>query len=118
VQKRFENPEASVVFERIGSAPLTLSFSRKQTQLESKHVEALDLIGQHLQKFSTLQAEIDAGSDSSEREDAAERREQAITAYLFERWKIGPERLELTPGALTSREAIVRLIHAPPKREP
>jgi hypothetical protein len=115
VQKRFENPTAAVAFERIGATPSTLSFSRNQTLLERKHTQALDLIGQELQKFSSLRAEINAGADSREHDGVAAQREQAIATYLLDKWKIAPERIELVPVMLPRREAIVRPIPAPSK---
>jgi hypothetical protein len=117
VQKRFENPEVGVVFERIESAPSTVSFGRNQSQIEAKQAETLDLIGHQLQRFSSLQLKLEAGSDTSEREGMAEERKQAITTYLSDKWKVAPEKIALRPDALQSREAIVKLVHAPPKGE-
>jgi hypothetical protein len=75
----------------------------------------LDLIGQQLQTFSSLRAEINSGADSRERDGVAEQREQAITTYLLDNWKIAAERIQLVPEVLQKREATIRLFHALPK---
>jgi hypothetical protein len=112
VRKRFENQKAAVVFQRIQNTSATLSFARNQTQLDLKNAEVLDLIGQDLQTFSSLRAQINAGSDSNERDGIAAQRYQVITTYLLEKWRVAPERFETAPAAQQRRQAIITLLPA------
>lgn len=107
VRKRFENSEARVAFERIDTAPVSLTFDRNQTQIERRQAEVLDRFGVELQKFSALRVEIAASADRSEQENVAKERERAIAAYLADKWKIESERVELKPNDLQKRGAVV-----------
>jgi uncharacterized hydrophobic protein (TIGR00271 family) len=110
VRTRFENPKAIVAFERIKNTSSTLSYARNQTQIDQRNAEALDLIGQELQAFSSLRAQISAASDNSEEDGVAEQREQVLTTYLFEKWKVAPERIEPATVTQQGRQAIVKLL--------
>lgn len=108
VQKRFENPEAHVTFERIDTAPISLAFGRNQTQIDASQAEILNLFGDRLQKFSSLSIEVAVSADRTEREDIAPERERAIAAYLADKWKIDPKRIELKPNDLQKRDTDLR----------
>jgi hypothetical protein len=108
VRKRFENPEARVSFERIETIPVSLTFGRNQTQLEARHTEALDRFGRELQRFGSLRAEISTGAERTEGDKVAQERGRAIVAYLTDRWKITPERIELQLNDLLKREATLK----------
>jgi uncharacterized hydrophobic protein (TIGR00271 family) len=112
VRKRFENQKAAVVFQRIQNTSATLSFARNQTQLDLKNAEVLDLIGQDLQTFSSLRAQINAGRENNEKDGIAAQRYQVITTYLLEKWRVAPERFETAPAAQQRRQAIITLLPA------
>ena len=109
VRKRFENPEAFVSFERIETTPVSLTFGRHRTQVELKHAEVLDRLGQQLQKFASLRAGIATGAEKAEGEEVAQKRGHAIVAYLTDKWKITPERIALKSGDLQNRETTISL---------
>jgi uncharacterized hydrophobic protein (TIGR00271 family) len=109
VRKRFENPEARVSFQRIQASLPSLSFRRNQTEIEPRHAEVLDQVGQQLQHYGFLQAEIAAGRERNEREGVAQQRAHAIAAYLADKWMVAPERISLKPDDLQKREASVTL---------
>ena len=109
VARRFENPEARVSFQRIPTSFASLSFRRNQTQIEARHTEVLDHIGQQLQRYGFLRAEIAAGAERNEREGVAHQRGRSIAAYLSDKWNVAPERIGVTPGDLQKREASVTL---------
>ena len=71
VRSRFENPDASVVFERLEITSAPLSFGRNQTQIDTKHTEVIDRVAQQLQRFGSLRVEIATGADGNEREGVA-----------------------------------------------
>jgi outer membrane protein OmpA-like peptidoglycan-associated protein len=108
LRKRFENPEAHVSFERIETAPVSLTFGRNQTQLETRHAEVLDRVGHQLQRFASLRIEMATGADRTEREELAEERGRAIVAYFTDKWKIDSERIEFQPNDLQKREATLK----------
>jgi hypothetical protein len=107
VRKRFENPEARVAFERIDTAPVSLTFDRNQTQIELRQAEVLDRFGVELQKFAALRVEIAVSADRTEQENVTKEREGAITAYLADKWKIEAERVELKANDLPKRGAVM-----------
>jgi hypothetical protein len=107
VRKRFENSEARVAFERIDTAPVSLTFDHNQTQIERRQAEVLDRFGVELQKFAALRVEIAVSADRTEQENVARERELAIAAYLADKWKIESERVELKANDLSSRGAVV-----------
>jgi hypothetical protein len=107
VRKRFENSEARVAFERIDTAPVSLTFDRNQTQIERRQAEVLDRFGVELQKFAALRVEIVVSADRTEQENVAKERERAIAAYLADKWKIESERVELKANDLPKRGAVV-----------
>lgn len=109
VRKRFENPEARVSFQRIPPSLTSLSFRRNQTQIEVRHTEVLDQIGQRLQRYKFLRAEIAAGAERNERETVAQERGDSIATYLSDKWKVAPERISLRPSDFQTREASVTL---------
>jgi uncharacterized hydrophobic protein (TIGR00271 family) len=108
VRRRFENPEARVTFERIETAPVSLTFGRNQTQIETRHAEVLDRLGEQLQKFASLRIEMATGADRTEREGLADERGGAIVTYFTDKWKINPERIKLQANDLQTREAILK----------
>jgi uncharacterized hydrophobic protein (TIGR00271 family) len=108
VRKRFENPEALVSFERIETTPVSVTFGRNRTQLEVGHTELLDRLGQQLQRFPSLRVELATGADRTEGEEVAQARGQAIVAYLTDKWKITPERIELQSNDLEGREGTLK----------
>ena len=108
VRKRFENSEARVAFERLDTAPVSLTFGRNQTQIETRQAEVLDRFAEALQKFSSLRVEITASAERSEREDVANERENAIAAYLADKGKTERERMVLKSSELHKREAMIR----------
>jgi outer membrane protein OmpA-like peptidoglycan-associated protein len=107
VRKRFENSEARVAFERIDTAPVSLTFDHNQTQIKPRQAEVLDRFGVELQKFAGLRVEIAVSADRTEQENVARERELAIAAYLADKWKIESERVELKANDLSSRGAVV-----------
>jgi outer membrane protein OmpA-like peptidoglycan-associated protein len=108
VRKRFENPEALVSFERIETTPVSVTFGRNRTQLEVGHTELLDRLGQQLQRFPSLRVELATGADRTEGEEVGQARGQAIVAYLTDKWKITPERIELQSNDLEGREGTLK----------
>ena len=118
VRKRFENSEARVAFERIDTAPVSLTFDRNQTQIERRQAEVLDRFGVELQKFAALRVEIVVSADRTEQENVAKERERAITAYLADKWKIESERVELKANDLQKREAVVTFTFRKPNDGP
>jgi hypothetical protein len=108
VRRRFENPEAHVSFERVDTTPVSLTFGRNQTQLETSHAEVLDRFGQQLQRFASLRIDIATGADRTELEGLAEERGRVIVAYFTDKWKINPERIELQSNDLQKREATLK----------
>jgi len=110
VRRRFENPEARVTFERIETAPVSLTFGRNQTQVEISRAAVLDRFGERLQKFASLRAEIATGADRTETDEVAQERGGAVAAYLADKWKIERERIVLNSNDLQKREATLRFI--------
>jgi hypothetical protein len=108
VRKRFENSEARVTFERLDAAPVSLTFERNRAQIEKRQTEVLDLFGVELQKFASLRVEIAVSADRSEGADVAREREREIAAYLADRWKIEPDRVEFKANDSQKREASLR----------
>jgi outer membrane protein OmpA-like peptidoglycan-associated protein len=108
IRKRFENSEARLTFERIDTAPVNLTFERNRPQIERKQAEVLDRLGEELEKFALLGVEIAGSADRTERNDVAQERVRSIAAYLAEKWKIEPERIEVKPDNLQKREAVLR----------
>jgi hypothetical protein len=107
VRKRFESSEARVAFERIDTAPVSLTFDRNQTQIERRQAEVLDRFGVQLQKFTGLRVEISLSADQTEPENVAKERERALAAYLSDKWKIESDRIELKTSDLQKRGAVV-----------
>jgi outer membrane protein OmpA-like peptidoglycan-associated protein len=114
IQKRFENSEAIVTFERIDTAPISLTFDRNQTKIEKRQEEVLDNLAERLRKFPSLLVEISANAESSERDGVAKEREQAIAAYLTESAKVDAKRLELKPHDTKKREVTMQFISRKP----
>ncbi len=108
VRKRFENSEARLTFERIDTAPVTLTFDRNRTQIERKQAEVLDHFGDELQKFASLRVEIAGSADRTERNEVAQERARSIAVHLADKWKIQPERIAVKPDNLQKREAVLR----------
>jgi len=108
VRKRFENPEMRVSFARIDTAPVSLTFGRNQTQIETSDAEVLDRFGQQLQSFASLRLEIATGADANEQTELAKERGRAIIAYFTDKWNLKPERIELQSNDLQKREATLR----------
>lgn len=115
IRRRFENPDARVVFEKLEAAAAPLSFSRNQAQIGARDLELLDQAGQQLQRFKSLQIEIETGAEKSEREEVAQERGTAIATYLFERWQIAPDRISFKPELLEQRQAILKFISRGPQ---
>ncbi len=109
IRMRFENPEARVSFQRIQASLPSLSFRRNQTQIEAQHAEVLDHVGQQLQRYGFLRAEIAAGAERNEREGVAQQRGLSIGGYLSDKWAVAPERIDLKPGDFQKREVSVTL---------
>ena len=118
VQRRFENSEARVAFQRIDTAPVLLTFDRNQTQIERRQAEVLDRFGVELQKFAALRVEIAVGKDRTEQENVAKERERAIAAYLADKWRIESERVELKANDLQKRGAVVAFTSRKPNEAP
>lgn len=115
IRTRFENAETSVSFERIDAAAIPFSYSRNQTQIGAKDRELLDRLGQQLQRFRSLRAGLEAGAANNEREGVAQERAQSIATYLNEKWKVGPERLEVKADGLDRRQVLMTVI--PPNQQ-
>lgn len=113
VRRRFENPEARVSFERIDATPLSFTYGRNQTEVETRQAEVLDRLGQQLQKFDSLRAQVEIAADTNEGEEVAAERQRAIVAYLTEKWKVTPERLELKSSELPQRSTTLRFTTGP-----
>lgn len=114
VRKRFENPEMRVSFARIDTAPVSLTFGRNQTQIETSDAEVLDRFGQQLQSFASLRLEIATGADANEQTELAKERGRAIIAYFTDKWNLKPERIELNSNDLQKREATLRFTTGEP----
>jgi uncharacterized hydrophobic protein (TIGR00271 family) len=110
IRTRFENAETSVSFERIDAAAIPFSYSRNQTQIGAKDRDLLDRLGQQLQRFRSLRAGLEAGAANNEREGVAQERAQSIATYLDDKWKVGPERLEVKSGGLERRQVVMTVI--------
>ncbi len=110
IRKRFENSEATVTFERIDTAPISLTFDRNQAKIEKRQEEVLDHLAEGLRKFPSLLVEISANAESSERDGVDKEREQAVAAYLTESAKVDSKRLELKPDDAKKREVTMRFI--------
>jgi hypothetical protein len=107
VRKRFENPDARVIFERIEVSSAPLSFGRNQAQIRARDAELLDRLGQQLKRFGSLRAEVFAGAEKSERDGVTEERRRAVVNYLSQRWQVAPDRIDLKPGPLERPEALL-----------
>ncbi len=107
VRERFENLDARVIFERIEVSSAPLSFRRNQAQITARDAELLDRLGQQLQRFGSLRAEVFAGAEKSERDGVTEERRRAVVNYLLQRWQVAPDRIDLKPGPLERREALL-----------
>lgn len=113
VRRRFENPEARVSFERIDATPLSFTFGRNQTEIETRQAEVLDRLGQYLQRFGSLHVQVEIGADTNEGEEVAAERRRAILAYVTDKWKVTSERLDIKSLELPRRETTLRFITGP-----
>lgn len=109
VRSRFENPQAAVLFERIATSVGPLAFARNRAEMSETDAELLDRAGQQLQRFPALRAEVAAGADGGERDDVAVERARAVADYLSTKWQVAPERIDVKPGALDKRGAVLTI---------
>lgn len=110
VRRRIENPEARVSFQRIEATPVSLTFGRNKTEVETPQAAVLDRFGELLQRFPSLQVSIATDAEKNENEETLVQRQETIAAYLADRWKISSARIELTANESGKREAMLKFV--------
>ena len=105
VQARLDDPSAKISLVRIQPNAGTINFAPKQGKLPEAGIALLDLNGQILQQYPTLELEISAGKDENEADALAAERVKAIAGYLASKWQIAADRLTVAPAAAATRAA-------------
>ncbi len=110
VRARLAIPNTEMSCERVQSLFGPIGFRRNQASLPARVSNLLDQIGQMLQQYPELRAEVVAHAEGPERVWIAEERAQAVSNYLSERSGVASERIKITTRPEAAHNVIVRLV--------
>lgn len=109
IRSRLDFPSAKVRLVWIEESLGPVIFGRNQAAITAAMTTLLDRAGGALRQQPTLKIQVDASTDSGEREGMTDQRLRAIAEYLASKWGIAQDRMILNSVADLGRSAVLRV---------